>query len=357
MTSEDVDLEARTWVNKHEKVEYLRKLSKEERRLELIEHKDDYIVFFALVIGFIRADQEKYFDIEWGHAFKKEFPEWSEKQQNFHLSNKFVKKLETLPEFPENLGLSVILRLILGRGYRGNVHGSIHRFEGYDIEKHPSDVPTPERKYEDKNSIPEFCNFLVKNIIHVLEKMVQNTHCPEMKTLWFSKTLKTRKRIFTKFTEEIENSLPPDFLEFNQISTDNRTPYPGKDQNNRSKRSKGGSIACLRFNAQSFKARDDIELSKNANEAAGILLSASSRNFPFRPIEKKFDKKSEIHRQGFIDLIRISFSGYSGINHEKLLLLYELYQCTSKGAKEILPQKLAEAVENSCGQYWKTNKK
>lgn len=348
-----------SWLMNDQCMIKLKSLSREDRRRELDAHEADYIIFFSNVIGFAREDDEAHHDIRWDHAFKKRFPDWSQEQQNHYLAEKYVDKLKKLPTFPENIRLKTVLKILLGeQGYRANVRDSNQNTEkkyhcSYDLEKLPSSSPTPEESCLSNNIFLDLCRFLSNEVCQVLDSMVHSTKCPEMRYLWLSKTLRARQQRFKPLIKELKHSLPSDFLDFDQKSVLEKALF----QDNRSRRSKGGDIACLRFNARSFQSRVNIEFSGQADQVIRILLSVCSNKSPYKPVAIKFDKKSDIHKEEFLEIVKMSFSGCDRNNCFDSIL-HSLYKCTGKGALKVLPKGLIDRIDEPCSVYWaKDNKR
>lgn len=361
MTTEQSDLPSKAreaekeWLMDDQMIRELQSLSLDDRKAKLKQNLNDYIVFFGRIIEFSREDEEHKFSISWDRAFTKSFESWSEERQNIYLSEKFIDKLQNLPEFPDSFNLSKILKILLGtKSYQSYVHIQREKndlaYEEKDLDQYASSCPNP----EEEHSFYELIQFLQENVIKVLDEMADKTRCPEMKTLWLLKTLQKRKEHFETLLKEMEEHLPSDFFNFDQKNMIRETSFPGSSQKDRSHRSKGGDVACLRFNTQSFKQNSEITLSSQEAEISEILLSPCSRKFPFKPSSKnRLDKSSEKHEQGFVEIVQRSFEVSQEQSESYQNILYQFYQCVGKGVEIILPDRWSKKAMKACSSCWK----
>jgi len=309
------------WLMELPEIEKLSNLSIDDRAKVIHDSEEHYVNLFTKIIGY---EKEKSIIIDWKRAFNKKIANASTDEQDKFLSQKFVKKLKMLPEFPTSFKIEKILTIILGTsGFKSHVKVN-HIDENIESKTFASN--------ETDLEIYELSDFCLKKIVNPLHIFSESTKCQEMKTLWLYTTLKKRKKMFESIMDDLEklSDTEKSFFIFDKTKL-----LSEKKLSKRSTLSRSGDIACLRFNIQSLK--DNKELESEEQAVADILLSPCEDKFPFKPSknENQLEKDSPIHKKGVVSIIKKSLKNRESIDIEQIL--YQLYQCMGKGIKKILP--------------------
>ena len=324
------------WIMECQEIKQLIKLSVDDRAKKIHDSEEDYVNFFTNIIG-CEDEGEKSLIIDWKRAFNKTIANASTDEQNKFLSKKFVKKLKMIPEFPKSFKTETILKIILGKnGFKSHVKVN-HIDENIEGKTFASN--------ETDSEIYELYDFCLKKIVNPLHNISESTKCKEMKALWLYATLKKRKKMFESIMDDLEklSDTEKSFFIFDKTKL-----LPEKKLSKRSRLSKSGDIACLRFNLQSLKENEELESEEQL--VADILLAPCNHEFPFRPLknENQLDKNSPIHKKSVVSLIKKSLNNRE--SHDIDQVLYQLYQCMGKGIKKILPNKW-----NDIDSAWESN--